>query len=99
IRRTSEELMSRSMHFVSTTLGAALLALTLPAQGGPGGGSGGNNSVIAYIQTLPLETINANELQLLTHMREEEKLARDVYLTLFQQWQVPIFQNIAQSEQ
>ncbi|MEZ6036320.1 MAG: DUF2202 domain-containing protein [Planctomycetota bacterium] len=88
--------MSRSTHFAFQTLGAALLAFTLPAQG-PGGG--GNNSVIAYIQTLPLETIDANELLLLTHMREEEKLARDVYLTLFQQWQVPIFQNIAQSEQ
>jgi hypothetical protein len=32
-------------------------------------------------------------------MREEEKLARDVYLTLYQDWDHQIFQNIAQSEQ
>ena len=32
-------------------------------------------------------------------MREEEKLARDVYLVLYDQWRLPIFQNIASSEQ
>ncbi|GAB4429605.1 MAG: hypothetical protein Kow0031_10170 [Anaerolineae bacterium] len=32
-------------------------------------------------------------------MREEEKLARDVYLTLFDEWGLRIFQNIARSEQ
>lgn len=32
-------------------------------------------------------------------MREEEKLARDVYLFLFDKWQLNIFNNIASSEQ
>ncbi len=32
-------------------------------------------------------------------MREEEKLARDVYATLYDQWNVQIFTNIARSEQ
>ena len=32
-------------------------------------------------------------------MREEEKLAHDVYVTLYAQWGLPIFQNISQSEQ
>lgn len=32
-------------------------------------------------------------------MREEEKLARDVYLTLYEAWKLPIFRNIARSEQ
>ena len=32
-------------------------------------------------------------------MREEEKLAHDVYVTLFEKWGLPIFQNISQSEQ
>lgn len=32
-------------------------------------------------------------------MREEEKLARDVYTTLHGKWGVPIFENIASSEQ
>jgi hypothetical protein len=35
----------------------------------------------------------------LIFMREEEKLARDVYLTLYDQWGLRIFQNIAASEQ
>ena len=32
-------------------------------------------------------------------MREEEKLARDVYLALYDLWQIPAFSNIARSEQ
>jgi hypothetical protein len=32
-------------------------------------------------------------------MREEEKLAHDIYLTLYSAWGLPIFQNISQSEQ
>ena len=35
----------------------------------------------------------------LIFMREEEKLARDVYLTLSEQWELRIFTNIAASEQ
>ena len=33
------------------------------------------------------------------YMREEEKLAHDVYVTLYAQWDLPVFQNISQSEQ
>lgn len=32
------------------------------------------------------------------YVREEEKLARDVYLTLYDLWGAPVFQRIAQSE-
>jgi hypothetical protein len=39
------------------------------------------------------------EAEGLIFMREEKKLARDVYLTLYDQWDIPIFQNIARSEQ
>lgn len=35
----------------------------------------------------------------LIFMREEEKLARDVYLTLHDIWETPVFANIATSEQ
>jgi len=31
-------------------------------------------------------------------MREEEKLAHDVYLALYEKWQVPVFTNIANAE-
>lgn len=34
----------------------------------------------------------------LIYMREEEKLARDVYLALYAKWNVPIFNNIVRAE-
>lgn len=42
---------------------------------------------------------SASEADGILYMREEEKLARDVYLTLYEQWGLAIFQNIASSEQ
>ena len=35
----------------------------------------------------------------LAYMREEEKLARDVYITLFEMYENPVFNNISKSEQ
>lgn len=35
----------------------------------------------------------------LTYMREEEKLARDVYLALYEKWGIRTFLNIAKAEQ
>ena len=43
--------------------------------------------------------LSADEEANLIFIREEEKLARDVYLTLAAEWDAPIFGNIAQSEQ
>lgn len=43
--------------------------------------------------------ITANERGWLIFMREEEKLARDVYITLGNKWKLNIFSNIASSEQ
>ncbi|MGD8236379.1 MAG: DUF2202 domain-containing protein [Chromatiales bacterium] len=45
---------------------------------------------------LPLDY---EEEQSLLFMREEEKLARDVYLTFYEEWGKPVFANIAESEQ
>lgn len=42
--------------------------------------------------------LSADEIAGLQFMREEEKLARDVYLTLSQKWGLAIFNNIATSE-
>ena len=39
------------------------------------------------------------EEQHILYMREEEKLARDVYLTLYELWGAEIFANISESEQ
>lgn len=44
-------------------------------------------------------TLTPQEKSDLLFMREEEKLARDVYLTLHDIWGTPVFANIATSEQ
>lgn len=56
-------------------------------------------SVRPQLDMMAMESLSAEERSGLLYMREEEKLARDVYQTLYEQWQTPIFANIAQSEQ
>jgi hypothetical protein len=53
----------------------------------------------AVFSSVSTATLTDTEIEALQFMREEEKLARDVYLVLYEQWGVPIFQNIADSEQ
>jgi hypothetical protein len=52
----------------------------------------------AQIANLPIETLSAEEKDGLLQMREEEKLAHDVYITLYEKWGVNAFGNIAKSE-
>lgn len=62
--------------------------------------SGGCGSALATaydaIEAVPLSAYEEAEIAFL---REEEKLARDVYLNLAERWQLPIFNNIAGAEQ
>ncbi len=51
------------------------------------------------LNNLPKEELNAEEIASLLWMREEEKLARDVYYNLYEVWEHQIFRNIARSEQ
>jgi hypothetical protein len=51
-----------------------------------------------YVLSLPKESLSKAEIKDLLHMREEEKLARDVYLTLYKKWKLPVFKNISKSE-
>ena len=44
-------------------------------------------------------TISPDEAAALQFMREEEKLAHDVYVTLYEKWGLRIFNNIQRSEQ
>lgn len=66
-------------------------------------GNDNGNINMAYLQaqitSLPKEPLNSAELTSLSFMREEEKLARDVYITLYNKWGVNIFSNISASEQ
>ena len=50
-------------------------------------------------ENFPMEELSEGEINALTFMREEEKLARDVYLYLYERWETRIFSNIAKSEQ
>ena len=47
----------------------------------------------------PASLLSASEQEGILLMREEEKMAHDVYQAMYQKWQQPIFKNIAQSEQ
>ena len=49
--------------------------------------------------TILRQPLDNTERAALQFMREEEKLARDVYLTLYSLWRLPVFSNIAASEQ
>lgn len=78
----------------------------LNAGGGNGGngngqnGSGQNGSGTGTSALdLPASDLSAEETASLLFMREEEKLALDVYNFLYATWGQPTFQNIAASEQ
>ena len=64
-----------------------LVVAPLPAQGGDRGSAADATSLTDV------------ELGYVTFMREEEKLARDVYITLGDSWGLVVFDNIAVSEQ
>jgi len=53
----------------------------------------------SQLDTLPLGVLSAEEAAGLAYMREEEKLAHDVYLALYAATGLQSFQNIANSEQ
>lgn len=56
-----------------------------------------NDENIGY--TLTSGKLSSEEQNDLLYMREEEKLARDVYLTLYDKWGIRTFSNIAKSEE
>ncbi len=103
-------MLKRTM-FMLVLIGLTLTPLS--AQGGYGRGRGGqgggagcgfgeggfDGGMESLLMGLPLEDLSSREHQALIQMREEEKLARDVYLTLYETWNQRIFRNIARSEQ
>jgi len=63
---------------------------------GPSSGSGGLRTQQTVQNLTPLSTAEEDTL---LFIREEEKMARDVYLTLYKTWKKAVFKNIAASEQ
>lgn len=96
-------------------IGFALIAMTILASptafaagpwgpGGAGWGGGGAGSgdcpyLGGVVGGLPMQEVSQAEEADLSFMRQEEKLARDVYAVLYQKWQMPAFNNISASEQ
>ncbi len=74
-----------------TFLASATLAIML---GGPALSMAGNDGKLSSPQT----TLSQVEVEDILLMREEEKLARDVYITLYAQWGTPVFANISRAE-
>lgn len=50
------------------------------------------------LDQLPAENLKKREVRDLLYMREEEKLARDVYLGMYAEWDLRIFRNISKAE-
>jgi hypothetical protein len=62
-------------------------------------GSAEEREVIISPRSIPTVTLSDDEKYWLTYLREEEKVARDVYLYQNNKWNLRIFNNIAASEQ
>lgn len=56
-------------------------------------------STPAFAATSTVTALSTSEAKTLTYMREEEKVARDVYSNMYQLWRAAVFNNIASSEQ
>ena len=63
-----------------------------------------NQEIISHLTkdtifNMPVEEISENENESMIFMREEEKLARDVYINLYERYGIKVFNNISKSEQ
>jgi hypothetical protein len=84
---------------VNRTVSVIAVALALAANSVAALASGNGHVAVAAESSVTQQALSALEVDNLMYMREEEKLARDVYLTLFDAWGLTVFENIAVSEQ
>lgn len=90
--------MKKVRLMVILLLASSLLIPMTFARGSRGGDNAGCGAG-AMIADLPYQEVDADEQGDLTYMREEEKLARDVYRALDDLWGLRVFRNISQAEQ
>ena len=79
------------LRWAGATLGGAVVGAGLAACGGGGSGD-------ASLPAVSGDALSAEEIDGLFYMREEEKLAHDVYVAFHARWGAQVFDNIAQSE-
>jgi hypothetical protein len=82
--------MKRKTFTVLVLMGIMTGWMVQPLVAGKGKGQGGG---------APAPVLTEAEAADLLFMREEEKLAHDVYVTLYAEWGNAVFDNISQSEQ
>lgn len=83
-------------------VGASAFAIPAFAQGMGRGYMRGSASSGMHATTISSSTstatLSASEQQTLSYMLEEEKLAHDIYVKLYDAWGVNVFNNISKSE-
>lgn len=93
------------MKYATVLLLICLMSIAIApvwAQNGPGfqnRGQNGSADCLGLRTDLPVLPLSAEEEYWLLYMREEEKLARDVYQFFYEKWNLRIFNSIATSEQ
>jgi hypothetical protein len=76
-----------------------ILSSLVQAQGfGRGRGTNNRTDFCSACIQMAKQEVSEQEKAALIYMREEEKLARDIYLALFEKWNFVVFKNIANSE-
>lgn len=91
--------MHKSFKYISATL-MIVAALTACGSGSSENDTGNGNNATDSLAALPIESLSAAEQESLLYMREEEKLAHDVYVRLDAMWgaSTQTFSNISASE-
>lgn len=93
--------LTRTLLAGAAALGITLISIawTAPASAAAIESNAATVVVAPPAPPAPASPLSADEIAGLVFMREEEKMARDVYLTLYETWGSQVFSNIARSEQ
>ncbi len=98
--------MKKILLFSLISILMASIVIAAGADGASVQGTGMNSpgmeepeQIQAVVTDAGQDALTDEEIAGLKLMREEEKLARDVYMELYDKWDLPIFINIANSEQ
>jgi hypothetical protein len=98
------KVLAVSVLAVVLVLAVAGVALAAGARGTGGPNAAGRPGPSAGVDLQTVTTPSASvslsqaEKDYLALLREEEKMARDVYATLYDTWKLPVFDNIASAE-
>ncbi len=84
---------------LATVLSLSVIASAEAGWGNGGQGYGRNQNQGQGQGQSQGQSLNPNEAAQLSYLREEEKVARDVYLQMSARWGLPVFDNISSAEQ